>query len=97
MLLEILGAVLQAVGILRRVGARSPQNCASARQDSAHRREIEFHGFVFQQTAPALHKSNESIFIVKAALAHHSSNDRIQSRTIAPARQYSNFHDLLLI
>src|SRR5208283_2963930 len=69
----------------------------STRQDATYRFEVEFHGFVFEQPAPAFHESHESVFIVKCSLAHHRPNNRIQPGTIAPARQHSNLHCLLLI
>ena len=97
MFLEGIGASLQAVLTLGWIGARSAQDGAAARQDTAHRREIEFHGLVFQQAAPALHESHELVLIVEGTLAHHRPNDRIQSGTVASAGQHSNLHRLLLI
>src|SRR3977135_1336576 len=97
MFLEGLDAMLQAVGTLGWIGARGAKDGAAARQDTAHRREIEFHGLVFQQPAPALHESHKLIFIVEGALTHHCPNDRIQSGTVASAGQHSDLHRLILI
>src|SRR5258708_33606755 len=97
MLLELLGATLQAAFTLVWMGARGANNGAAARQDTAHCREIEFHGLVFQQPAPALHESDKVVFIVEGALTHHCPNDRIQPGTVASAGQHSDLHRLILI
>src|SRR6267143_1374125 len=97
MLLEGLGASLQAVGTLGWIGARGAKDGATARQDTAHGREIEFHGLVFQQPAPALHESHKVVFIVEGTLTHHCANYSIQSGAVASAGQHSNLHRLLLI
>ena len=96
MFLEVFRAALQAVRTFGGVGARGAQDSAATRQNARHRRQVELHGFVFQQPAPALHESHKLVFIVKGALAHDRPNDRIESRTVAPARQHSNFHCLLV-
>ena len=97
MFLEVLDAVLQAAFMLGRIGARGAQDGAAARQDATHRREVEFHGLVFQHPAPALHESHELVFVVKSALAHHRPNHRVQPGAIASAGQHSNLHRLLLM
>ena len=97
MLLEGIGASLQAVFTLGWIGARGAKDGAAARQDTAHRCEIEFHGLVFQQPAPAFHESHKLVFIVEGALTHYGPNDRIQSGTVASAGQHSNLHRLILV
>ena len=84
-LLQSLDAAFEAVLVLRGIGARSAQNGAAARQNSAHRLEIERHGLVFQQAAPAFHESDKLVLVVKGSLAHHGADHRVQSRTIATA------------
>src|SRR5882762_5198522 len=97
MSLEGLDAMLQAVWTLGWIGARGAEDGAATRQDTADRREIEFHGLVFQQPAPALHESHKLVFIVEGALTHHCPNHRIQPGTVAPAGQHSNLHRLILM
>src|SRR3977135_2078590 len=97
MFLEGLDAMLQAVRTLGWIGARGAQDGAATRQDTADRREIEFHGLVFQQPAPALHESHKVVFIVEGTLAHHCPNGRIRSCTAASAGQHSNLHRLILM
>ena len=91
---QVRGAALQAVRILAGIGARSAKDRATARQDAADRREVEFHGLIFQQPAPSFHETHEAVFVVKGPLAYYRPNHRIQSRTVAAARQHSDFHCL---
>src|ERR1700680_5239481 len=78
------------------IGARSTQDGASARQNTAYGLEAELHRLIFQQPAPSFHEAQELIFIMEAALAHDCPYDCVQSRAVAPARQHSDLHYLLL-
>ena len=79
------GASLNAVRTLRRVGARRTKNGSAARQNAAHRIQVQRHALVLDQAAPALQETHEFIVVVKHALAHNGADDRVQSRAIAPA------------
>ena len=82
---QSIGATLQAIRMLGGIGARSAQDCASSRQDAAHAREVEWHGFVFQQSSPTFEKADELILIMKNSLAYHGAYDRVETGTIASA------------
>ena len=47
LLLQIFGAILQAVAAFGWIGTRGSQDRAAARKDSAHGLKIERHGFAF--------------------------------------------------
>src|SRR5258708_1101002 len=97
MLLEVLGATLQAALTLAGIGARGAQDGAATGQNSADRRQVALHGLVFQQPAPALHEPHELVFLFEPPLPPHSPNHPIQPGTIAPVRQHYNLHRLILI
>src|SRR5579872_5419624 len=85
MFLDCGKAPLYAVGALRRIRTRRAQNRSTTRQNSAYRVEIERHCHVLDQTAPALHETDKFVVIMKYSFAYDRANDRIQSRTVAPA------------
>jgi hypothetical protein len=82
---QSISATLQAIRMLGWISARSAQDCASPRQNAAHARKVEWHGFVFQQSPPTFEKANEFILIMKNSLAHYGAYDRVETGTIASA------------
>ena len=94
---RVVNAVFQAIRLLRGIGARSAQDGAAAGQNSAHAGEIQRHGFVFHQAAPAFEKADKFVLVVKATFAHHGADHRVQPWAIAAAGEYANFHFLLLV
>src|SRR6185312_902376 len=93
-LLQIFNATLHAVFFLGWIGARGAKDRASLRQNSFHCLQVERTRDVFQDAAPAFHKADELVLMMKNALANNSSNYSVQPRTIAASGKNANLHFL---
>ena len=54
--------------------------------------EIEGHGAVVEDTAPAFHKPNKFVAVVQDALTDDSPDYGVQAGAISAAGQHSNAH-----
>src|ERR1700676_1567243 len=71
-------ASVDSIRAFRRVGARRAQNGSATGQNSTDRVQVERHALVFDQTAPALHETDELIVIMKYTLTYHRADDGVQ-------------------
>ena len=85
-------ALVHAVGLLGGIGARSAQNGAAARQDAADGRQVEHHGHIVNDSAPAFEKPHELVVVMNDALADDGADDGVEARAIAAAGKHSDLH-----
>ena len=90
--LNDLEAGLEAAFNLLHVGARRAEDGATAMEDAAGGLEVEGHGAIVDDAAPAFKEADELVVVVQDALANDSSNDGVQAGTVSAASQHSNAH-----
>ena len=85
-------AAVEAAFDLFDVGAGGAQDGPAAMQDAAGGLEIERHGAVFDDAAPALHEADKLIAVVLNSLANCRPNHCIEPWTIPTTRQHPDPH-----
>jgi hypothetical protein len=78
-------ATVEAIRVLRRIGPRGAKDCATPRENAAHRFKIERHAFIFNQATPTFQEAYKFVAVCENALADDSANDCVQSRAITTA------------
>ena len=77
---------------LDRVGARGAEDRAAARQDAAHRGDVEGHGDALERALPSVTEPDEVIAVLADAPADDRSDDRIEAGAIAAAGEDAYAH-----
>src|SRR5581483_4375617 len=91
-LLDIGEALFEAAFDLLHIGARRAKDGAAAVENAAGGFEIERHGLVFDDAAPAFKEAYELVSIVVDAFAHGGANDGVEAGAVAPPGKHSNPH-----
>ena len=79
-------------GLLERVGPRRAEDRAAARQDAAHRGDVERHRVRLERPAPAVAEPDELEPVFLDPLAHHRADDGVQPGAVATTGQHSHSH-----
>ncbi len=75
-----------------RIGPTGSKDGPASRQDTADGRHVQRHGIPFQEAAPAVTEPYKFITMDLDAFADNRPDDRIQTRAIAAAGQYTYAH-----
>ncbi|GDY42122.1 hypothetical protein SANT12839_030040 [Streptomyces antimycoticus] len=81
-----------AVLALEGVGAGGAEDGAAARQDAAHRADVEGNGVVLERASPAVPEADEVIAVFLYALAHDGADDRVEPGAVTATGQHSDPH-----
>ncbi len=74
------------------VGAGGAEDGAAALEDAGGGDEVEGHGAVVEDAAPAFEEADELVTVVEDAFAHYGADDGVESRTISTTGEHSNTH-----
>ena len=86
--LDALDATLDLDG----VRARGAQDGAAARQDAAHRGDVERHGDALERALPSVAESDEFVAVLLGALADDGADDGIETGAVAATGEDSDSH-----
>ena len=82
----------EAAFLLERVGTGRPEDRAAARQDAAHRLDVQRHGVPFERPAPPIAEPDELKAVLLHALADHGADNCVQPGAVAAAGEDSHSH-----